>query len=226
MRVGGGSDAAAFTRAAATSPEGLYRLPPAVATLGFVVALFLEQVELRDSARAGSTDMGEGSASPSGADSQRALEASVGKIIDSTDLDTACRIMTVSDTRLDVAGAWAVTQVELHARTVGHASLGMIAARRLPPDVLLPVFGRMVEEGCPTRDGTVLSHTRTGGRAAQVIGTAWGNWLADRVQQGIGRPSGTDLRAAVNTIAKRLLVEDLNNGLPRRARELAGSSTA
>jgi EmrB/QacA subfamily drug resistance transporter len=248
VRAGGELDAAAVTRAA-TSPEGLHELPPAVAApiidayadtiqtvflwtvpvaaLGFVVALFLKQVELRDSARAGSTDMGEGFASPSGADSQRVLETAVGKIIGSTDLDTARRIMTDSDTRLDIAGAWAVMQVELHTRMVGHASLGMIAARRrLPPEVLLPVFDRMVEEGYLTLDGTLLSHTRAGAREARVISTAWGNWLADRVQQDIGRPSGTDLRAAVDTIAKRLLVEDLNTGLPQRARELAGSSTA
>ena len=248
VRAGGGLDAATVTRAA-TSPEGLHELPPAVAApiidayadtiqtvflwtvpvaaLGFVVALFLKQVELRDSARAGSTDMGEGFASPSGADSQRVLETAVGKIIGSTDLDTARRIMTDSDTRLDIAGAWAVMQVELHTRMVGHASLGMIAARRrLPPEVLLPVFDRMVEEGYLTLDGALLSHTRAGAREARVISTAWGNWLADRVQQDIGRPSGTDLRAAVDTIANRLLVEDLNTGLPQRARELAGSSTA
>lgn len=75
-------------------------------------------------------------------------------------------------------------------------------------------------------DGTLLSHTGAGAREARVIGTAWGNWLADRVQQDIGRPSGTDLRAAVDTIAKRLLVEDLSNGLPQQERELAGSATA
>ncbi|MFF7933614.1 DHA2 family efflux MFS transporter permease subunit [Streptomyces sp. NPDC007940] len=246
VQAGGRPDPAAVTKAA-TSPEGLHRLPSAVAApiidayadtiqtvflwtvpvaaLGFVVALFLKQVQLRDSARAGSTDMGEGFASPSGADSQRVLEASVGKIIGSTDLDTARRIMADSDTRLDVAGAWAVMQVELHTRMVGHAGLGMIAARRhLPPEVLLPVFDRMVEEGYLTRTGHLLSHTRAGAREARVISTAWGNWLADRVQQDIGRPSGTDLRAAVDTIAKRLLVEDLSSGLPQRTRELANST--
>ncbi|WP_435805226.1 hypothetical protein [Streptomyces canus] len=46
------------------------------------------------------------------------------------------------------------------------------------------------------------------------------------MQQDIGRPSGTDLRAAVDTIAKRLPVEDLNTGLPERAGKSAGSSTA
>ncbi|WP_328752092.1 MFS transporter [Streptomyces sp. NBC_00285] len=247
-QAGGGADLATLTRAA-TSPDGLHGLPSAVAApiidayadtiqtvflwtvpvagLGFVVALFLKQVQLRDSARAGSTDLGEGFASPSGADSQRVLETTVAKILGGADRSTVHRIMTDSDTRLDVAGAWAVMQVELHTRMVGHASLGMIAARRqLPPEVLLPVFDRMVEEGYLTRDGNLLSHTGAGAREARVIGEAWGSWLAERVQRDLGRPSGTDLRAAVDTIAKRLLVEDLNSGLPQRSKELTGSTTS
>ncbi|MFC7995376.1 MDR family MFS transporter [Streptomyces rochei] len=235
----GAADPAVIERAA-TSPEGVHRLPPEasapivgayadtiqtvflwtvpVAALGLLVALFLKQVQLRDSARLGSTDMGEGFASPHDADSRRALEASVGKIIGSTELDTARRIIADSDTRLDVAGAWAVMQVELFTRLVGHASLGLIAARRrLPPEVLLPVFDRMVEESFLTRHGSLLSHTEAGAREALVIGRAWASWLEDRVQQDIGRPSGTELRAAVDAIAKRLLVEDLSNGLPDHA---------
>jgi hypothetical protein len=51
-----------------------------VALLGFVVSLFLKQVRLRDSARIGSTDMGEGNASPTGADSQCLLESAVGRL--------------------------------------------------------------------------------------------------------------------------------------------------
>lgn len=227
---------------AATSPEGVHRLPPAasapivgayadtiqtvflwtvpVAVLGFVVALFLKQVRLRDSARARSTDMGEGFASPHDASSRRALEASVGKVIGGTELDTARRIVADSDTRLDVAGAWAVMQVELFTRLVGHASLGLIAARRrLPPEVLLPVFDRMVAEGFLTRHGSLLSHTDAGAREALVIGRAWAAWLEDRVERDIGRPTDTELRAAVDAIAKRLLVEDLSNGLPQRVRQ-------
>ncbi|MEJ1199651.1 MULTISPECIES: MDR family MFS transporter [unclassified Streptomyces] len=237
----GAADPAAISRAA-TSPEGVHRLPPdasvpivgaytdtiqtvflwtvPVAALGFLVALFLKQVQLRDSARLGSTDMGEGFASPHDADNRRALEASVGKIIGSTELDTARRIIADSDTRLDVAGAWAVMQVDLFTRLVGHASLGLIAARRrLPPEVLLPVFDRMVEEGFLTRHGSLLSHTDAGAREALVIGRAWSAWLEDRVEQDIGRPSDTDLRAAVDSIAKRLLVEDLSSGLPERVRQ-------
>lgn len=217
--------AAPITEAYADTIQTVFRWTVPVAVTGFVVALFLKQVQLRDSARMGSTDMGEGFASPHGADSQRLLEAAVGKVIGSTDLDTVRRIMTDADTRLDIAGAWAVMQVELFNRMVGHASLGLIAARRhMPPEVLLPAFDRMVEEGCPTREGYLLSHTEAGAREAEVIGRAWGAWLEDRVEQDIGRPSGADLRAAVDTIAKRLLAEDLGNGLPSRSPELASSS--
>ncbi|MFF8097855.1 MDR family MFS transporter [Streptomyces sp. NPDC016675] len=231
---------------AASSPEGVHRLPSEasepivgayadtiqtvflwtvpVAALGLLVALFLKQVQLRDSARAGSTDMGEGFASPHDASSRRALEAAVGKIIGRTELDTARRIVAGSDTRLDVAGAWAVMQVELFTRLVGHASLGLIAARRrMPPEVLLPVFDRMVEEGFLTRHGSLLSHTDAGAREALVIGRAWSAWLEDRVEQDIGRPSDAELRAALDAIAKRLLVEDLGNGFPERVRQAVGA---
>ncbi|MEU6195845.1 MDR family MFS transporter [Streptomyces sp. NPDC047061] len=229
---------------AATSPEGLHRLPAAaaepiiqayadtihtvflwtvpVAAVGFVVALFLKEVQLRDSARLGSTDMGEGFASPHGPDSQRVLEAAVAKIIGRADLETARRIIGGSGTRLDVAGAWAVMQVELHTRLVGHGNLGLIAARRrVPPEVLLPVFDRMVDEGCLTRTGSFLSLTEAGDHEARVLGEAWGSWLKDRVQQDLGRPSGADLRAAVDTIGKRLLVEDLTDGLSEQTADLA-----
>ncbi|MFC4507342.1 MULTISPECIES: MDR family MFS transporter [Streptomyces] len=239
--AGGAVDTATIT-AAATSPEGLHSLPAPVAApiieayadtlrtvflwtvpvaaVGFVVALFLKQVPLRDSARLGSTDMGEGFASPHGADSRRLLEASVAKIIGGSDLDTARRIIEGCDTRLDIAGAWAVMQVELFTRMVGHAGLGLIASRRhLPPEVLLPVFDRMVDDGYLTRTGSLLTHTPAGAREAGVITQAWGHWLADRVAQDIGRPAGADLRAAVDAIAKRLLVEDLNSGLPGRPAE-------
>ncbi|MDH6581457.1 hypothetical protein M2161_000563 [Streptomyces sp. SAI-133] len=40
--------------------------------------------------------------------------------------------------------------------------------------------------------GHLFSHTRAGAREARVISTAWGNWLADRVQQDIGRSRVAD----------------------------------
>ncbi|MFF2851046.1 MDR family MFS transporter [Streptomyces sp. NPDC058001] len=242
----GAADPAVIAKAS-QSPEGLHRLPSnasapiinayadtlqtvflwtvPVALVGFVVALFLKQVPLRDSARMGSTDMGEGFAQPSSGDSQKVLEGSVANILHSAGPDTARRILAESDTRLDTAGAWAVMQVELFTRMVGHASLGLIAARRqMPPEVLVPVFDRMVREGYLTRDGSLFSHTTAGEREARVITEAWGHWLDGRLEQDRGRPVGTDLRAAVDTIAKRLLAEELAASLPAGRR--AATATA
>ncbi|MEU7577338.1 MFS transporter [Streptomyces sp. NPDC041068] len=234
VRAGGGDPAAVGK--AAQSPEGLHELPAAaaapiveayadtlhtvflwtvpVALLGFVVALFLKQVELRDSARMGAPDMGEGFAQPTSGDSGHLLERGVANIIRNVGMNTARGIIRDSETRLDIAGAWAVMQVALFTRMVGYASLGVIAARRrIPPEVLVPVFDRMVEEGYLTREGSYFSHTPAGEREAEIIAKAWSAWLGEEIQKDIGRPPDKELTAAVDAIAKRLLAEDLEQGL-------------
>ncbi|MGW7311866.1 MDR family MFS transporter [Streptomyces sp. NPDC054865] len=186
-----------------------------VAVFGFVVALFLKEVKLRDSARAGSTDMGDGFASPATAsgNSAKLLELAVGKLVRNMGPEDARGIVNASDTRLDMGGAWAVMQVERMTRTIGHASLGLIAGRRsVPPEVLLPVYDRMVEEGYLTRDGHFFSLTRAGQREADVISEAWARWLGDRLEKDRGRPRSAELRVAADAIAKRLLAEDLADG--------------
>ncbi|MFB0632855.1 MDR family MFS transporter [Streptomyces sp. AB3(2024)] len=231
-----GADPAALA-VAAQSPQGVHGLDPAaagpivdayaealqtvflwtvpVALVGFVVALFLKEVHLRDSARAASTDMGEGFASPASAsgDSAKLLELAVGKLVRGMGQDTARAIVEGSDTRLDIAGAWAVMQVDLLTRTVGHAGLGLIAARRsVPAEVLLPVFDRMTEEGYLTRQNGYFALTSGGEREAGVISAAWARWLGDQLEKDRGRPRSAELRVAADAIAKRLLAEDLRDG--------------
>ncbi|MFJ6777896.1 MDR family MFS transporter [Streptomyces yangpuensis] len=231
-----GEDPAALAKAVST-PEGVHRLDPAAATpiveayaealqtvflwtvpvavFGFVVALFLKQVKLRDTARAGSTDMGDGFGSPATAsgDSAKLLELAVGKLVRNMGADTARAIVESSDTRLDIAGAWTVMQVELTTRTIGYSSIGLVAGRRsLPPEVLLPVFDRMVEEGFLTREASFFSLTPAGQREADVISAAWAQWLGDQLEKDRGRPRSAELRVAADAIAKRLLAEDLGDG--------------
>ncbi|MFJ2743365.1 MDR family MFS transporter [Streptomyces sp. NPDC087440] len=244
-----GTDPAAIAQAA-QNPQALHKLPAAqiapiteayantlstvflwtvpVAVLGFLVSLFLKQVELRDTSRAASADLGEGFAqpTPSGAGgSSQALELAVARIVHTKGALTARQVVANSDTRLDIAGAWAVMQVDLFTRMVGHATLGLIAGRRnVPPEVLLPVFDRMVDEGYLTRDGNFLAHTAAGEREARVIADAWSNWLGDQLERDAGRPRSAELRAAADRIAKRLLAEDLAQSLPVAERE--GASVA
>ncbi|MFJ4876745.1 MDR family MFS transporter [Streptomyces sp. NPDC088745] len=243
-----GTDPAAVARAA-QNPQALHGLPAAqiepivqayantlstvflwtvpVAVLGFLVSLFLKQVELRDTSRAASADLGDGFAqpTPSGAHgSSQALERAVARIVRAKGPLTARQIVTGSDTRLDIAGAWAVMQVDLFTRMVGHATLGLVSGRRnVPPEVLLPVFDRMVDEGYLTRDGNFLSHTPAGEREARVIADAWSTWLGDQLEKDAGRPRSAELHAAADRIAKRLLAEDLAQNLPVAAREGASA---
>ncbi|MFG2847604.1 MDR family MFS transporter [Kitasatospora sp. NPDC048296] len=231
---------------AAESPHGLHRLPAAqaapiiqgysdalhtvylwsipVALVGFVVALFLKQVQLRDTARAGSTDMGEGFAQPTTSDSDPHLEYAVCTIVRGVDLDTVRTIVGDADTRVDLAGAWALMEVAGHTRALGHASLDLIAARkRVPPEVLEPVFDRMTAEGYLTRDGDRFTHTEAGAREVQALGRAWSGWLNDRLDADAGRPRSPELRTAADAVAWRLLVEDLANGLPAHVRSEDGA---
>jgi EmrB/QacA subfamily drug resistance transporter len=234
--IGAGGSATTVAKAS-QSPEALHRLPDAqaapivnayadtlhtvflwavpVAAVGFIVALFLKQVQLRDSARAGSTDMGEGFARPGSGDSAKLLEASVAGIMRKQRPETARQILSGADTRLDVAGAWAVMQVVVMTRVVGHANLNLIAARRrLPPEVLRPVFDQSVADGWLTHEGTFFSTTPEGDREAQALSAAWSRWLNDQLEQDQGQPTTADLRAAADAIAKRLLAEDLGGDHP------------
>ncbi|MBV2154974.1 MDR family MFS transporter [Kitasatospora sp. SUK 42] len=240
-----GADPAVLARAA-ESPQGLHALPAAqaapivqaysdslhtvylwtipVALLGFVVALFLKEVPLRDTTRAGSTDMGEGFAQPTTSDSDPHLEYAVCQLVRGVDLDTVRTIVSGADTRVDLAGAWALTEVARHTKAVGHASLDLIAARkRLPPEVLEPVFDRMTAEGYLTRDGDRLAPTDTGTHEVRTLAHAWSDWLNARLDADAGRPRSPQLRAAADAIAWRLLVEDLANGLPAHARPKNGA---
>ncbi|SHF56848.1 MDR family MFS transporter [Streptoalloteichus hindustanus] len=184
-----------------------------VALLGFVVSLFLKQVPLRDSARLGSTDLGEGFGSPRGPDSQCVLEAAVGRILRDTEPDALRRIVAAAGTHLDVASAWAVIQVELATRRFGVADLEVIAFRhRMPPEVLAPLFTRLVDEGVLSHEGRVYAHTEVGRRESELIRHAGATWLEQQVERDIGRRPGVDLREAVESIARRLLTEDEDIG--------------
>jgi EmrB/QacA subfamily drug resistance transporter len=210
-----GAQAAPIISAYSDTLHRVFLLTVPVAVLGLVVSLFLKQVELRDTARAASTDMGEGFAQPTSGDALQHLEYAVCRIIRQVDQDTVRGIVASSTTRLDPAGAWAVMEVEMLIRAMGHARLGTIAARRkLLPEVLEPVFDRMVAEGYLTRHHDFLDHTAAGQAEVAVLNHAWSDWLNGELEADVGRHRSAELLTAVDSIAKRLLTEDLDAGVP------------
>ncbi|MER7584155.1 MFS transporter, partial [Kitasatospora sp. NPDC097691] len=149
---------------------------------------------------------------------------SVCKIVRGVDLDTVRTIVSGADTRVDLAGAWALMEVAQHTKAIGRADLELIAARkRIPPEVLEPVFDRMATEGYLVRDGDALVNTERGIREVRALAHAWSDWLNARLDADAGRPRSPQLRTAADAIAWRLLVEDLTNGLPVQARSKDGA---
>ncbi|WP_419992399.1 MDR family MFS transporter [Streptomyces boninensis] len=197
-----------------------------VAAIGLLVALFLKQVQLRDSARAVSTDMGEGFAAPTDGDPQKLLELAVGNILGRTGTDTKRAIIAASGTSLDFGGAWAVMRVNQFTRLVGHARLGLIAdSCHLPPEVLEPVFDRAVADGYLSREGSFYALTGAGEREATKIIQSWTGWLNEELDRDKGAPRSPDVRAAADAIAKRALAEDLAH-VPPEPPKLSSASAS
>jgi EmrB/QacA subfamily drug resistance transporter len=215
---------------AVASPKALHRLPAeAVSTLvgvyadalnyvfrwvvpvalvGFVVAWFLKEVPLRDSARANATDLGEGFAAPDSADLDCRLERALSRVVSRTGDEAVLGILEASGTGLARADAWLLTRVHLYRRAREQARISDIAAyHRVPPDVLRPAFERTEATGHVVLDGDVVTFTPAGQAEMDRLAAAWRDWLA-------GQLDGWDLTdaaekerldRAVTSIVTRLL---------------------
>ncbi|WP_217575674.1 MDR family MFS transporter [Streptomyces sp. GbtcB7] len=197
----------------AHSMSRVFLLTVPVALLGFVVALFLRQVTLRDSARMTSTDLDGSFGAP--VDGVRVpLERQISALLRKPGAMSYKDTLALSGSRLDPGRAWTVMQVALWTRLLGYAKLSQIATRHhVPEQILQPAFEGAIRGGDLSREGDFYSLTAQGDEQAQAIAQGWENWLADRLERDQGRPATPELRAALDSIAKRLLVEDLAEDL-------------
>ncbi|MGE2835981.1 MDR family MFS transporter [Mycobacterium sp. SMC-4] len=218
---------------AAESPQALHRLPDAVAApivtayadslgmvflfaapvavLGFIVALMLKQVPLRDIETATALDMGEGFAMPSADTPEEMLETAVARLIrQSPDI----RLRSIAGTggcESDVALLWAVIQIYRQSQVFGSARLTEMAERlRVPPEVLAPTFDRLVECGHALRTGDQLWLTQSGARQVAATSAALVSKIVARLESSPsfeGRPDRAEVEAALEKIAQRVLVQ-------------------
>ncbi len=218
---------------AAQSPQALQRLPDdvaapiinayadslglvflcaaPVAVIGFLVALTLKEVPLRDLDPAAGVDLGEGFGMPQMETPEEILETAVGRLVrHSPDIrlrSIAGRHGCVSDLAL----LWGLIQIYRHSQVFGSATLSAIADRlRVPAEVLEPTFMRLVDSGYALRTGDRMWLTQAG--AGQV--TAATGALVSRIVEKLassplfeGRPDHSDVEAALERIAARLLVQ-------------------
>ncbi|WKK21449.1 MDR family MFS transporter [Streptomyces olivoreticuli] len=182
-----------------------------VALAGFVVAWFLKEVPLRDSARAGASDMGEGFAAPDSAEAERQLERAVASVMRKEEgPPVSRRILAESGSTLNPAEAWTLGQIHWRLRVRGEATLGSVAvAHRMPPEVLEPAFARTAQAGLARVDGDLLSLTPAGEAEIERLGAAWRSWLSTRLEDwDITDPEDRALLdRALDAMAARLLEE-------------------
>lgn len=231
-RLGPALSAAGLTADAAGSPEALHRLPPQqaapivqayaeslgqvffwaapVALLGFVLALFLREVplkELHDSA----VDLGDGFGMPTTASSDELLETAIGRLLRN---EPGVRLRSIAlrpDCELDVAGLWTVLRIYRYTQVFRTARLSDIGKNlRVPYEILEPTVDRLVAQGYALRDGDHLWLTRVGLQQVRFVTSLIQEGVSDKLSRSPafeGRPERGEIEAALQRIAHRALVD-------------------
>ena len=232
-RIGPALAAAGAPALAAQSPQALHRLPSAtaapiidayadslgrvflcaapVALVGFVLALMLKEVPLREMEDVMSVDLGEGFGMPSTETPEQILELAVARMMrDSPDL----RLRSLAGSPgcdLDVAPLWGLLQIYRNKQVFGSARLTDIAERlRVPCEVLEPTFRRLADTGYALRTGDEWWLTQAGARQVDEVVTAIAGRIAHRLARSTdfaGRPDRLQVEAALERIAQRMLVQ-------------------
>lgn len=173
-----------------------------VGILAMLIALFLKQVPLRDTARAAANDIGEGFAVPESDNRVDLLEAAISRVWHDKGLEMAPQVFR------DPANAWCLSRVALFDEYRGQAKLEAIAKRYgVPPGVLEPAFDRCVQAGYLRYEDDELKLTPRGLAEYDRISAAWRDWLASELADW-GEIGDHEFEQAVNQAARQLVMED------------------
>ena len=187
----------------------LYAAP--VALVGFVLALFLKQVPLRDAAASGSMDLGEGFGMPTTQSPEKLLEVAVGRLLQRTHGIDFDALAQSPRSRLDPAGLWALMQIYRQASVTGSASLDAIAElRSVPRQILEPTFDRLVATGYAKRAGNMFALTPRGASEISYTRDVISNWIADTLAEQPEfetRPDRMQVQGALERVARGVLLE-------------------
>jgi MFS family permease len=197
---------APIVHAYAETIQTLFLCTIPVAILALLLALALKQVPLRDSAKAGAKDLGDGFGLPDAPDSERELERVIARVLRSDGRAAAPGVLASSGTVLSEAETWAVAQIRLRGQFQGHVGLADIArAHRVPSSILEPAFTDTVTAGYVQSVGENLVLTALGETEFAKITDAWKAWLLTKLPDpGTGSPSADALDEALTRIAIRV----------------------
>jgi hypothetical protein len=232
-RIGEALAASGAPPAAAQSPQVLHQLPHDVAApivnayadsldmvflcaapvafVGFLVALFLKEVPLREMDAVNAVDLGEGFGMPSADSADKVLEMAIGRMMRHSPEIRLRSICEKQGCELDVARLWALIQIYRHNQVFGSARLTEIGDRlRVPCEVLEPTFDQLVETGYALRTGDLLWLTQAGAKQVDAVSSALINRIIEKLASSPtfeGRPDRVQVEAALERIAHRVLVQ-------------------
>jgi EmrB/QacA subfamily drug resistance transporter len=184
----------------------LFAVP--VSGLSFVLSLFLKEVPLRDTAKAGAVDVGGGFGLPERAESLQQLQTAIARVLRTRGRAALAEIRAASGTELDVANGWCVGAVYLRARLDRDTSVAAIAYRhRLPAPVLQPAFQQARAAGYLTGDDDHLRLTEAGQREIDILVAATHTWLRTELRDW-GSDDDQLLRQAMAGIARQIVDQE------------------
>jgi hypothetical protein len=190
-----------------------------VAGAAFVLSLFLKEVPLRRTSRASASDVGEGFAMPTGADSMVQLQNAIGCIVRSDPRAAAGAVWAASGTALDVSDAWCVGQVHVRGRADADTGIRAIGERvRVPAEVLKPAFDTARADGYLAGEDDHLTVTDAGQAEIEKVVAAARAWLASELSDWDDLDD-EQLRRAMTNMARQYVDQD-----PRLGRSVAAIS--
>jgi hypothetical protein len=182
-----------------------------VALVGFIVALLLKEVPLREMDAVNAVDLGEGFGMPSTDSADKVLEMAIGRMMRHSPEIRLRNICEKPDCDLDIARLWALIQIYRNNQVFGSARLTKIADRlRVPCEVLEPTFDRLVETGYALRTGDLLWLAQAGAKQVDAVSSALINRIVEKLECSPsfeGRPDRAAVEAALERIAHRVLVQ-------------------
>ncbi|MGH3581156.1 MAG: MDR family MFS transporter [Mycobacterium sp.] len=204
--------AAPIIDAYADSLSRVFLFAAPVAIVGFILALFLKQVPLRDTAVTGSTDMGEGFGMPTIESPEKLLEIAIGRLLQRShgvDLEALAHSPRC---HVDTAALWGLMQIYRHAAVTGTADLRDIAdERHVPHQILEPTYGRLVGTGYATRTGFEFALTPAGAAEINSARDLISGWITETLSQSTEfqgkRPDRMQVQGALDRVARGVLLE-------------------
>ncbi|MBB5960147.1 EmrB/QacA subfamily drug resistance transporter [Saccharothrix tamanrassetensis] len=161
--------------------QGVFLAAAPVAAVAFVVALFLREVPLRDTARAaasGNNGVGESFAVPQSTASSQELEKLIALIVRKEDRDPTPQVLAASGLPLSHAQAWLVVKVFRQSVRDGDATLQRLADEtQVPAGMFEPVARQLMAKGLLTEADDHYRFTPEGTEAFTRLVASWRNWL-------------------------------------------------